>query len=138
MRLKCVERNDSNKPLVKVIMKIFLGEFGTTQVEVTENTLVEEICVKINEKYKTMKDDKKQLFLSLHDPKKVKLESQLLRLLRPNERLLELSQILAVRKIEHRFYALPNLPLERQEENKHIETPSDFLKNSTIIVLLFI
>ncbi len=115
-------------------MKINLDDIGSTQVEVNMTTLAEDVCAKLNDKFKTLGRDQqsRSLFISLHDAQKRPIEKQLLRLLLPNERVLQMHNDLKARGINHTFYALPPRPFVPKDDRGGQGFSEQFSKEGTV------
>lgn len=95
--------------LIKERIKINIGDSNSSQIEITQFTTAEEICNRLAEKHTIagLDSSKLSLYVLVQNSKKIIGEGKLLRLLSPNNLILELHRTLLEQKIIHEFYALP-------------------------------
>ena len=96
----------------------------------TSFTTSEVICNKLNDKSSNnIEPSKRSLYILIQGSKKAALFERLLRLLRPDERILDLHKLLMAHRIQHDFYALINSNYEKlNQEAKMKEFNENFFK----------
>eukprot|EP00826_Nyctotherus_ovalis_P060852 TRINITY_DN8591_c0_g1_i2.p1 TRINITY_DN8591_c0_g1~~TRINITY_DN8591_c0_g1_i2.p1 ORF type:complete len:189 (-),score=40.86 TRINITY_DN8591_c0_g1_i2:377-943(-) len=105
-------------------IKIFVDN-GSTQQLIDSHSTGDSICAKIHRKKASQNNDyeRGRLYISTMNPKKKPLVKQILRLVRSDEKILELQDLFKKKKIGHEFYYLmqaecrPLKPLDYNEFN---------------------